>query len=194
MYILFAGAPGSKWSSVVKNIYWSDDIDHSDYSDDRRYFHDADTPGQKHLMHIGAYWDPGMEFENTDWDGPFTGEGRRIIKSHTFALELDELKNKGYPIVLVGRRPAYKMLDWWMKCGGFSITYPKYDYYGNKNVMWTHIKKQNNAIYKFKNENIKRIIEIKDNRQLCKTLEISLPKVFKEHNYKDKDIEVYVYK
>ena len=60
--------------------------------------------------------------------------------------------------------------------------------------MWTHIKQQNNAIYKFKNENIKRIIEIKDNRQLCNTLEISLPKVFKEHNYKDKDIEVYVYK
>ena len=43
-------------------------------------------------------------------------------------------------------------------------------------------------------KDVQRIIEIKDNRQLCKTLEISLPKVFKEHNYKDKDIEVYVYK
>jgi len=52
MYILFTGAPGSKWSSVVKNIYWSDDIDHTDYSEDRTYYHDADTPGNKHLMHI----------------------------------------------------------------------------------------------------------------------------------------------
>ena len=45
MYLLFTGAPGSKWSSVVKNIYWSDDIDHTDYSEERTYWHDADTPG-----------------------------------------------------------------------------------------------------------------------------------------------------
>jgi len=63
MYILFTGAPGSKWSSVVKNIYWSDDVDHTDYSEARTYHHDADTPGRSHLMHIGAYWDPGMEFD-----------------------------------------------------------------------------------------------------------------------------------
>ena len=85
MYILFTGAPGSKWSSVVKNIYWSDDIDHTDYSEARIYHHDADTPGRKHLMHIGAYWDPGMEFNIDEWDKPFTGKGKRIIKSHTFS-------------------------------------------------------------------------------------------------------------
>jgi len=32
-YIFVAGAPGSKWSSVVKNIYYSESIDRSDYSD-----------------------------------------------------------------------------------------------------------------------------------------------------------------
>ena len=88
MYILFTGAPGSKWSSVVKNIYWSDDIDHTDYSEARIYHHDADTPGRKHLMHIGAYWDPGMEFNIDEWDKPFTVKGKRIIKSHTFAHQL----------------------------------------------------------------------------------------------------------
>ena len=30
-YIFVAGAPGSKWSSVCKNIYFSGDIDTSDY-------------------------------------------------------------------------------------------------------------------------------------------------------------------
>jgi hypothetical protein len=45
-YILVTGAPGSKWSSVVKNIYWSDDIDRTDYSKDREYYHEADTPGR----------------------------------------------------------------------------------------------------------------------------------------------------
>ena len=56
-YILVTGAPGSKWSSVVKNIYWSKDVDQSDYSEERTYWHDADTPGTPQLMHIGAYWD-----------------------------------------------------------------------------------------------------------------------------------------
>ena len=53
-YILATGAPGSKWSSVIKKIYWSPDIDQSDYSFKRTYWHDADTPGNKQLMHIGA--------------------------------------------------------------------------------------------------------------------------------------------
>ena len=49
-YIFVAGAPGSKWSSVCKNIYFSDSIDQSDYSKDREYWHDADG-GKMHLMH-----------------------------------------------------------------------------------------------------------------------------------------------
>ena len=30
MYILFTGAPGSRWSSVAENIYRSPDIDQTD--------------------------------------------------------------------------------------------------------------------------------------------------------------------
>ena len=59
-YIFVAGAPGSKWSSVCKNIYFSNSIDTTDYSTDRLYWHDAS--GEKELMHLGAYFDPGMEF------------------------------------------------------------------------------------------------------------------------------------
>ena len=59
-YIFVAGAPGSKWSSVVKNIYYSASIDRSDYLDARTYYHDAS--GTLDLMHLGAYFDPGMEF------------------------------------------------------------------------------------------------------------------------------------
>ena len=49
-YIFIAGAPGSKWSSVSKNIYYSPDIDRTDYSDARTYWHDA--PGTLELMHM----------------------------------------------------------------------------------------------------------------------------------------------
>ena len=58
-YIFVAGAPGSKWSSVVKNIYFSPTIDRTDYRDEWTYYHDAS--GTMDLMHLGAYFDPGME-------------------------------------------------------------------------------------------------------------------------------------
>ena len=90
-YIFCAGAPGSKWSSLIKNIYYSPDIDRSDYTDARTYYHDA--PGTLQLMHLGAYFDPGMEFgKNFDildqytkeeceqeFNRPFNGTGIRII-------------------------------------------------------------------------------------------------------------------
>ncbi len=193
MYILVTGPPGSKWSSVVKNIYWSDDIDHTDYSEERTYWHDADTPGHKQLMHIGAYWDPGMEFMSIDWDGPFSGTGKRIVKCHTFAHELEELKNKGYPIVMV-QRPSYSCREWWKLCGGFNITYPNYEYYANMNEMWKHIKKQNRDIGTFIRDNSTRVTRIHDNKELCEILEITQPKDFSLHDYKEKDIIVNVYK
>ena len=99
-YIFVTGAPGSKWSSVVKNIYYSDNIDQSDYSDARTYYHDAS--GQRELMHLGAYFDPGMESALPEdinnhsredleaiFDKEFSGTGIRIIKSHIFSNHID---------------------------------------------------------------------------------------------------------
>ena len=116
-YIFVAGAPGSKWSSVAKNIYYSPSIDRSDYHDDRTYYHDAS--GQRELMHLGAYWDPGMEFGKffnqleryskteceAEFDRPFdkNSTGIRIIKSHVFANHIDYIKQTWpeSPVVLV---------------------------------------------------------------------------------------------
>tara|TARA_B100002019_G_scaffold210383_1_gene183064 strand:- start:162 stop:746 length:585 start_codon:yes stop_codon:yes gene_type:complete len=191
-YILVTGAPGSKWSSVTKNIYWSPSIDQSDYSEERTYWHDADTPGKKHLMHTGAYFDPGMEFE-TDWDEPFSGNGFRIIKSHVFAYQLNKFKDL-YPIVMVYRNDV-ECLEWWKKCGHFNITYPNYGpYYKDLDNMWDEIQMQNTAIMKFVKRNISKIITPKNNSELCKLLQIELPKDLVNHNYKEKDIKVYVYK
>ena len=194
MYILVTGAPGSKWSSVVKNIYWSEDIDHTDYSEKRTYWHDADTPGRKQLMHIGAYWDPGMEFDVTDWDKPFSGKGRRIVKSHTFAHHLGDLKQSGHPIVLVHRND-YECLEWWKLCGEFSITYPDYQYFEDLEKMWSHIQDENKCIMQFIKNNNERISRIKDNVDLCRILDVSFPSTKgRIHNYEQKDIKVYVYK
>ena len=192
-YILFTGAPGSKWSSVVKNIYWSDDIDHSDYTEERMYWHDADTPGTKQLMHIGAYWDPGMEFGLHQWDEPFTGTGKRIIKSHTFAHEIYRLKDLGHPIVMVYRND-YECLEWWKLCGEFSITYPNYQHFKDLTKMFEHIQAENKDIMQFLNNNKQRVTKVLNNVDLCRLLDIKFPNTNELHDYNQKDITVYVYK
>lgn len=198
-YILFTGAPGSKWSSVVKNIYYSDDIDRSDYKESRTYWHDADTPGSPQLMHIGAYWDPGMEFspEAKYWDAAFDepkSYKKRIIKSHVFAHTLNSLKNIDCPIVLVYRND-YECLEWWKLCGEFNITYPLYAYYyKNLDNMWLEIQKQNHDILTFIKENKDRVTRVFNNSELCEKLGITLNGVNTTQNYKEKDITVYVYK
>jgi hypothetical protein len=159
-YIFVVGAPGSKWSSVVKNIYYSHSVDRSDYSKERTYYHDA--RGIMDLMHLGAYFDPGMEFGNffhrlnehsfyeceTEFDAPFSGSGVRIIKSHVFANHIDYIKETwpDCPVVLV-HRDDDACLGWWVKCGHFDITYPDYaEYYKDLRTMATIIRQQNAGI------------------------------------------------
>ena len=203
-YIFVAGAPGSKWSSVVKNIYYSPNIDRSDYSDNRTYYHDAS--GEMDLMHLGAYFDPGMEFGKyfhrlsmydhyeceTDFDAPFSGEGVRIVKSHVFANHIDYIKQTwpNCPIILV-HRPNDACLGWWVKCGHFNITYPDYsEYYQNLKVMSEKIKEQNQGIIKamYKYSGRTPIT----NQVLCNMLNIELPPSEYYQDYGASDIRVTV--
>ena len=158
-YIFCAGAPGSKWSSLIKNIYYSPSVDRTDYSESRTYWHDA--PGQLELMHLGAYFDPGMEFDlpvdlstlsqaelERRFDEPFSGKGVRIIKSHIFAHNIDFLRHTwpDAPIILA-QRGDDACLGWWVKCGHFNITYPSYDkYYKDLRTMSGIIADQNRDI------------------------------------------------
>ena len=203
-YIFMTGAPGSKWSSVSKNIYYSSDIDRSDYSDARTYYHDAS--GTMQLMHMGAYFDPGMEFGGffdqidrhtreqceAEFDRPFTGPGVRIIKSHVFAHNIDFLRDywPDCSIVLV-QRPDDACLGWWVKCGHFGITYPQYDqYYQDLRTMSQIIPAQNRAIqaavWRYKG------YVVNSNRELAKALNIQPPPAEYEQNYGADDIRVTV--
>ena len=185
-YIFVAGAPGSKWSSVVKNIYYSADIDRSDYSDARTYYHDAS--GEMQLMHLGAYFDPGMEsnlpenlkqFTREDlekiFDKEFSGSGVRIIKSHIFSNHIEFIKKTWpeCPLILVHRSDD-SCLGWWVKCGHFAITYPLYhEYYKDLKTMATIIKQQNagilNAWWEYNGK------YVTDNKELCRALKIEIP-------------------
>ena len=202
-YIFVAGAPGSKWSSVVKNIYYSPSINRSDYSDERTYYHDAS--GKMELMHLGAYFDPGMEFDlppnlmeqskgalEDIFNSAFTGDGVRIIKSHVFANNIEFLKAcwPDCPIILV-HRPDDACLGWWVKCGHFNITYPKYDkYYIDLRTMANIISEQNKGI-------ISATMKYSgktplNNSMLCSMLEIQQPPEEYQQNYGASDVRVTV--
>jgi hypothetical protein len=202
-YIFVAGAPGSKWSSVVKNIYYSPTLDQTDYSDARTYYHDAS--GERQLMHLGAYFDPGMEFGGffdqlqhytpteceVEFDRPFSGSGTRIIKSHVFAHQIPFLKQNwpNCPIVLVHRGDD-ACLGWWVKCGHFSITYPLYhSYYKNIKIMSKIISAQNRDIEKHMTVSSTYPV---DNKELCNMLGIDLAPAEYQQNYAGSDVKVCV--
>jgi len=203
-YIFVAGAPGSKWSSVVKNIYYSASIDRSDYSDARTYYHDAS--GTLDLMHLGAYFDPGMEFGDffrnlnqytkeeceAEFNRPFSGTGVRIIKSHVFAHHLEFIK-RTWPdcaIVLV-HRSSDSCLGWWVKCGHFDITYPDYSkYYENLKQMSQIISVQNQAIESGMNQLTGPFVQ--SNQELAQLLGLELPPEQYAQNYAESDIKVKV--
>jgi hypothetical protein len=206
-YIFVAGAPGSKWSSVVKNIYWSSSIDHTDYNESRTYYHDA--AGTLQLMHLGAYWDPGMEFgsnfENlsqmskaeceAEFDRPFfvlSGPNPiRIVKSHVFCYHLDFLKNTWpeCPIVLVHREND-ACLGWWVRCGHFDITYPNYQWYQNLSEMGREINQQNSALKHHWHNNAYR--RANNNQHLARLLGIDTPPAEYRQDYEINDIKVAV--
>jgi hypothetical protein len=59
--------------------------------------------------------------------------------------------------------------------------------------MWVEIQKQNSAIMRFIKGNIGKILKPNNNVELCAMLDIDVPKDLVMHNYKDKDITVYVH-
>lgn len=203
-YVFVAGAPGSKWSSVVKNIYYSPSIDRTDYSDARTYYHSA--WGEPELMHIGAYFDPGMEFgkkfmrlpqlskeeAEKEFDRPFNGSGIRLIKSHVFCHHLDHLRSlwPDSPIALVYRNDD-ACLGWWVKCGQFGITYPNYQYYSNLDMMAMHIAQQNKDLLEFAKKH-RASFDITNNTDLSQKLGLLAPPKEYKQDYAECDIEVAV--
>lgn len=202
-YIFVAGAPGSKWSSVVKNIYYSPDIDRSDHTEQRTYSH-----GEQAQLHLGAYWDPGMEFGNWfdqlhlytkeqcehEFDRPFSAgsTGIRIIKSHSFAHHVATLRQR-WPdcaIVLV-HRSSDSCLGWWVRCGGFDIQYPDYrGYYKDLPTIARIIDQQNNSIEQAMHDYPGT--EPDNNRKLAQTLGLAAPPDQYLQHYAASDIQVKV--
>ena len=202
-YIFVAGAPGSKWSSVAKNIYFSTDIDRSDDNDRCSYACDHAYGGAP--MHQGAYFDPGLEFGSwfrdldkhtktdceAEFDKPFCGTGVRIIKSHMFMYHVGFLKRNwpDCPVILVHRGDD-ACLGWWVRCGGFDISYPNYvPYYKDIETMYQEIIAQNQAMRPYWD----LASFVYNNVQLCEKLKIAVPAEPYRQTYAEHKIRVKVY-
>lgn len=145
------GAPGSRWSGIAQNI--EDNIagfNTTDRSEHRTYRHHNFTG------HLGAYFGTGWEFDTgldeANLAAPFHDTtGTRILKSHEWAYQLDEIRTR-YPdswIMLV-YRPDMSCYSWWHEAGGFGISYPDYrPYYRDSARMLCQIVEQNRAIMQF---------------------------------------------
>jgi hypothetical protein len=163
------------------------------------------------LMHLGAYFDPGMEshlpedittLTKTELEAVFAkpfefkqSQGTRIINSHVFSTQLEYLREQfpESPIVLV-HRDDDACLGWWVKCGHFDITYPDYaEYYKNLREMGFHIQKQNagitDAIWNYKHKNLNTPA---NNYELCEILGLAQPPGEYRQNYAASDITVKV--
>jgi hypothetical protein len=199
-YIFVAGAPGSKWSSVARNIYHSPDIDRSDYTLDRIY-HGVNSANPTHM---GAYWDPGNEFGSwfdqldqhgkqaceTEFDRPFSGTGIRIIKSHMFMYHVGFLKRHwpDSPVVLVHRGDD-ACLGWWVRCGGFNITYPDYrHHYKDVENMYQEIVRQNSSMRPYWD----LASFVNNSHELCERLKIQPPAAEYSQIYADHKVRVKV--
>lgn len=157
-YIFMTGAPGSRWSGVAKAIWQSPSIDSTDGDVTQSY-------NNTKVSHTGAYFGPEMQFGNDldkpmviktkevwekEFDKPFSDSGVKLIKSHHFAYNLDFITNTWpeCPLIIV-QKTNDECFSWWIRAGGFNITYPKYSWYLDNDTMYEEICKQNEAINKF---------------------------------------------
>jgi hypothetical protein len=149
--IFMIGVPGSRWSGIAQNI--EDNIAGFNVTDRR-----SDRVYQHHGFsgHLGVYFGTGWEHDtsldpqNLDHGFEHT-QGTRILKSHEWAYQLDEIRER-YPeawIMLV-YRPDMSAYSWWHEAGGFAISYPDYrPYYQDSARMLCEIVQQNQAIMRF---------------------------------------------
>ena len=158
------------------------------------------------MLHLGAYFDPGMEFgdwfdrlsEHTkeqceaEFDRPFSGTGIRIIKSHVFAHHIDFLKQQwpDCPIILAHRNND-AALGWWVKCGEFNISYPLYrDYYKDLRQMAECIRRENEGNRRAARE--WPCTTVQTNLQLSRLLGLKDPPQDYRQDYTASDIKITV--
>ncbi len=152
--IFMIGAPGSRWSGIAQNLEDGLSLNTTDRTADRNYTHHSFSG------HLGVYYGTGWNYDTTlsddNLDPPFYHtNGTRILKSHEWAYQLDEIVEK-YPTdwIMLVHRPDLACQAWWHEAGGFEIKYPDYRPYFKDYINMLHeIQLMNNAMFTFSQKN-----------------------------------------
>ena len=150
--IFFTGVPGSRWSGIAQEMKKLPGFNSTDRAIHRVYTHN------EYSGHKDAYFGTGMEFSTSlhpsNLNAPFTNwdraAGCKLLMSHEWPYHFDKIQNT-YPtawIHLIYRNDLKSFL-WWKQAGGFSITYPNYDWYKDDETMMARIEEINDLILSF---------------------------------------------
>jgi hypothetical protein len=171
--IFFIGAPGSSWSRIASILKHSPklNLNLSDHSPEREYYIKTSKSWSHLINHQGSYFGTGMEFGHKfekpqDYYNKISfkhelakafnehDDNRNyLIKSHSLAYNIDWLVET-FPtskIILVVKQPIEECVEWWLRAGGFDITYPSYRWYKDKDLK-KEFNKQQYKIKKFIND------------------------------------------
>jgi len=168
-YIFATGAPGSKWSAMLRTLSYNIRINNSDENEEDTFqvklFSNLTNTEKTLAWHRGAYWGPyhkyGHKFDMLDklskdeiiheLNLPFKEPGGiKVIKSHWFSYHLEFLAET-FPKakILTVYLPDDVCFDWWKVIGGWNIHYPVYTWYENDDRMRDRIKEENAHITRF---------------------------------------------
>jgi len=196
--LIFAtGAPGSKWSAVLRAITYNKLINTSDECQENTYnvtLYSKDSGQEKKLAwHRGAYWGPyhkfGHKFDKLDLlskdeilseiHSAFSETGGvKLVKSHWFSYHLDFIAETFPEAKIISvYLPDDVCFDWWSVIGGWDITYPIYTWYENDERMKRQIKEENSHITRFFSRRGRSLDRYNNIFELYNDLE--LPKKFK---------------
>ena len=173
-FIFAMGAPGSRWSGVLRTIQLRfADINTSDDRPERTYNRQVWNIKTSQMIdvgwHTGAYWGPyhefGQGFDNIEKNytketfiqeciKPFTNtNGTMIIKSHWFSYNIEILR-EWFPetkFIAVKFGSNLDTFAWWHFVGGWNITYPYYTWYKDNETLFEKIQLENKLIDKYFN-------------------------------------------
>lgn len=163
--LFFTGCPGSRWSGVAQQLGKMRNVNHSDEAPGRHF--EKNAVHSAFSGHKGSYFGPGMEFGAGFARLPTLGRKEiereidrafaerlpgqlRIVKGHIFSYHLDHLRKlfPESPLMMVWR-DSEESFRWWMELGGFSIPYPRYDWYVDEATMRRRVDEENRNIEVF---------------------------------------------
>lgn len=160
--IIFAmGAPGSRWSSIIRTIQSSNTCFNVSDESPKMTFKNEKT---KRGWHAGSYFGPDQEYghgfdnikENYTFDQfleeckkPYRdfNTGIKIVKSHWFSYNIDTLR-EWFPNckLLAVHQSDEKCFKHWHTVGGWDIPYPHYYWYKDDETMKNQIAIENSNI------------------------------------------------